>query len=146
MMKYPEGPDDPRSKVPGIEWKHTREAVGQMTAFDAKRAGDAASRNMQKMGIDWVTFEGKQIPYRPKEPGEHYRLIEEATRAKIDQNPDVKQILLSTGDLVLKPDHKQEKDAPAAWRYYDILMRIRDELRHKANAPATSSPTSAESH
>ena len=32
-----------------------------MTAFDAKRAGDVASRNMAKMGIDWVTFEGKQI-------------------------------------------------------------------------------------
>jgi len=129
MMKYPEGPDDPRSNFPGIEWKLTREAVAEKTGFDAKRAGDAASRNMEKMGIDWVTFEGKQIPYKPKDPGEHYRIIKEATWAKVRQNPEVKRVLLATGDLVLKPDHQQEPDAPAAWRYFDILMEIRDELK-----------------
>jgi predicted NAD-dependent protein-ADP-ribosyltransferase YbiA (DUF1768 family) len=133
MMKYAEGPDDPRAKSSDIEWKHTREAVAEMTAFDAKRAGDLASRNMATMGIDWVTFEGKQMPYKPAEPGEHYRLIEEATRAKVRQNPEVKRVLLSTGNLVLKPDHHQEKDAPAAWRYYDILMKIRDELRRESD-------------
>ena len=132
MMKYPEGPDDPRAKFPGIEWKLTREGVGELTSFDAKRAGDVGSRNMAKMGIDWVTFEGKQMPYRPKEPGEHYRLIEEATRAKVHQNPEVKRVLLATGDLILKPDHHQEKDAPAAWHYYDILMKIRGELQKEA--------------
>src|SRR6476659_9688498 len=129
MMKYPEGPDDPRSKFPGVEWKLSRDAVAELTAFEAKRAGDVGSRNMAKMDIDWVTFEGKQMPYRPKEPGEHYRLIEEATLAKVHQNPEVKRVLLATGDLILKPDHHQEKDAPAAWRYYDILMKIRSELR-----------------
>jgi len=36
MMKYPEGPDDPRAKFPGIEWKLTREEVGQLTAFEAQ--------------------------------------------------------------------------------------------------------------
>ena len=51
MMKYPEGPDDPRAKFPGLEWKHTRAQVGQMTAFEAKRAGDLAEDNMKKMGI-----------------------------------------------------------------------------------------------
>src|SRR5262245_61490138 len=51
-MKYPEGPDDPRAKFPGLEWKHTRDEVAQMTAFEAKAAGDAGSRNMRKMGID----------------------------------------------------------------------------------------------
>src|SRR3989440_2360756 len=69
MMKYPETPDDPRSKFPGIEWKISRDAVAELTAFEAKRAGDIGSRNMAKMGIDWVTFEGEQMPYRPKEPG-----------------------------------------------------------------------------
>lgn len=144
MMKYPEGPDDPRAQVPGIEWKKTREDVAQLTGFDAKRAGDLASRNMEKMGIDWVSFEGKHFPYKPAEPGEHYRLIEEATRAKVRQNPEVRRVLLATGDLVLKPDHHQEKDAPAAWRYYDILMKIRDELRREGSTsnsgPSTSTP------
>jgi hypothetical protein len=131
MMKYPEGPDDPRAKFPGLEWKYTRDEVAQLTAFDAKKAGDLASRNMEKMQIDWVSFEGNQMPYKPAEPGEHYRLIVEATREKVRQNPEVQRVLLATGDLVLKPDHHQEPNAPAAWRYYDILTQIRDELRSK---------------
>src|SRR6266576_3216194 len=116
MMKYPEGPEDPRAKFPGLTWPHTREEVSQMTAFEANRAGRAGEENMKKMGIDWVTFEGRQMEYRPKEPGDHYRLIVEATREKVRQNPDVKQVLLATGDLVLKPDHHQAPDSPAAWR------------------------------
>jgi predicted NAD-dependent protein-ADP-ribosyltransferase YbiA (DUF1768 family) len=128
-MKFPEGPDDPRARFPGLEWKYTRDEVAQMTAFEAKAAGDLGSRNMRKMAIDWVTFEGKQMPYRPAEPGEHYRLIVAATREKVRQNPEVQRVLLSTGDLVLKPDHHQEPDPPAAWRYYEILMDIRGELQ-----------------
>src|SRR4051794_5290948 len=129
MMKYPEGPDDPRAKSPGIGWKYTRDQVAQLTGFDAKRAGDLGSANMKAMKIGWVTFEGKQMPYRPKEPGEHYRLIVEATWAKVRQNPDVKQVLLSTGNLLLRPDHHEEPNATAAWRYYEILTNIRNELR-----------------
>jgi hypothetical protein len=36
MMKYPEGPNDARTKFPGLEWKYTRVQVSQLTAFDAK--------------------------------------------------------------------------------------------------------------
>jgi predicted NAD-dependent protein-ADP-ribosyltransferase YbiA (DUF1768 family) len=132
MMKYPEGTDDPRAKFAGLDWKYNREEVAQLTAFEAKKAGDLASANMKKMGIDWVTFEGKQMPYRPVKPGEHYRLIVEATREKVRQNPEVQRVLLATGDLVLKPDHHQPPDSAAAWRYYEILTQIRDELRHKS--------------
>jgi predicted NAD-dependent protein-ADP-ribosyltransferase YbiA (DUF1768 family) len=145
MMKYPEGPDDPRAKFPGLEWKKGRRDVAELSGFEAKRAGDIGSHNMQKMGIGWVTFEGKQFPYKPAEPGEHYRLIEEATRAKARQNPEVRRVLLSTGDLVLKPDHHQEKDAPAAWRYYDILMKIRDELRREVATPDGAAPAEVKS-
>ena len=129
-MKYPEDADDPRAKA---EWKYTREQVAQLTGFDAKRAGDVGSDNMKKLGIDWVSFEGKRFEYRPKIPGEQYRLIVEATRAKIEQNPEVRRVLLATGTLVLKPDHRQEADAVAAWRYYDILMLIRTELQKPKN-------------
>jgi hypothetical protein len=131
MMKYPEGPDDPRAKFEGLQWKHTRDQVAQMTAFDAKRAGDLANANMKTMKIDWVTFEGKQIDYHPAEPGEHLRIIKEATRAKVDQNPDVKKVLLATGDLVLKPDHHEERNATPAWRYYDIMTEIRSDLQRQ---------------
>lgn len=132
MMLYPEGPErlsDPRAKYPGLEWKYTREQVAQMTSFEAKNAGSLAEENMKKMGITWVTFEGRQIEYRPAERGEHYRLIVAATWEKVRQNPEVKKVLLATGDLILKPDHHQEPNAPAAWRYYEILTAIRAELR-----------------
>jgi predicted NAD-dependent protein-ADP-ribosyltransferase YbiA (DUF1768 family) len=129
MMKYPEGPDDSRARFPGLEWKHTREQVAQMVAFEANAAGALASKNMEKMGITWVSFEGKHFEYKPATPGEHYRLVVAATWEKVKQNPEVKQVLLSTGDLILKPDHHQEPNAPAAWKYYEILMQIRNELQ-----------------
>ena len=129
MMKYPEGPSDPRSKFPGLEWKYTRDQVAQMVSFEANLAGALASENMEKMKITWVSFEGKRFEYKPIEPGEHYKLIVEATWEKVRQNPEVKKVLLSTGDLILKPDHHQEPNAPAAWRYFDILMQIRAQLR-----------------
>lgn len=132
MMKYPENADDPRATFPGLQWDYTREQVAQLTAFDAKHAGDLASKNMQQMGITWVTFEGKRMEYKPAVPGEHYRLIVAATRAKVRQNPEEKKVLLATGDLILKPDHYQEPNAPAAWHYYDILMQIRAELQRES--------------
>jgi len=100
-----------------------------MTAFDAKNAGDLGEKNMHQMGIDWVTFRGKLIKYWSMEKGEHYRIIVAAMRAKLEQNPQVKQILLSTGNLVLLPDHYQETNAPAEWRYFEIWMDLRSELK-----------------
>jgi predicted NAD-dependent protein-ADP-ribosyltransferase YbiA (DUF1768 family) len=129
MMLYPEGKDDPRATFPDLEWKYTRDQVAEMTSFEAKNAGTLAEENMKKMGIGWVTFEGQQIEYRPADAGEHYRLIVAATWEKVRQNPDVKRVLLATGDLILRPDHHQEPNAPAAWRYFEILTQIRAELQ-----------------
>lgn len=134
MMLYPEGKDDPRAQYPGLEWRYTREEVTQMSSFEAKSAGTLAEENMQKMGIRWVTFEGQRIEYRPSAPGEHYRLIVAATSEKVRQNPEVRRVLLSTGDLILKPDHHQESNAPAAWRYFEILTEIRSDLQKGATS------------
>jgi predicted NAD-dependent protein-ADP-ribosyltransferase YbiA (DUF1768 family) len=131
MMLYPESPGDPRAKAPGIVWLHTREEVAGMTAFEAKDAGTAAEENMRKMGIGWVTFEGKRFPYRSKQNGVHYRLIVEAMRAKLAQNPEVRRVLLSTGDLILRPDHIEEPDPPAEWLYFRIWMDFRKELQRR---------------
>jgi predicted NAD-dependent protein-ADP-ribosyltransferase YbiA (DUF1768 family) len=129
MMKYPEGPADPRATSPDITWQHTRAEVAEMVGFEAKAAGDLASQNMTILGIDWVSLEGRRMTYRTPERGEHYALIVAATREKVRQNPNVRAILLATGDLVLRPDHHQPPDAPPAWRYHEILMMIRAELR-----------------
>src|SRR5204862_7849593 len=63
MMLYPEGPDDERAKFPGLEWKYSREQVSQMIAFEANSAGGLARKNMDKMGIKWVTYQGQKMPY-----------------------------------------------------------------------------------
>ena len=129
MMKYPENASDARATFPGLTWAFTRQQVSQMTAFEAKHAGQLADANMKRMGISWVSYKGKHFEYRPAVPGEHYRLIVEATHEKVRQNPEVKRVLLATGDLILKPDHYEEPGAVAAWRYYEILMQIRTELQ-----------------
>ena len=134
MMLYPEGSHDPRAKAPGLEWKYTRDQVAEMTSFEAKSAGSLAEENMKRMGIAWVTFEGQQIEYRPVTPGEHYRLIVAATWDKVRQNPEVKRVLLATGDLILKPDHHEEPNAATAWRYCEILTEIRARLRKEEHA------------
>jgi uncharacterized protein len=36
--------------------------------------------------------------------------------------------------LILKPDHKQEPNPPAAWCYYEILMQIRSELQNPSQS------------
>jgi predicted NAD-dependent protein-ADP-ribosyltransferase YbiA (DUF1768 family) len=134
MMKFPEGPEDEREQWKDIEWRHTRDEVAEMTDWEAKRAGDVADAIMRKKGINWVTFDGQKMDYRTAAAGEHYNLIKEATREKVRQNSEVKKVLLSTGDLVLRPDHHQGKTPPAAWRYYDILTEIRHELQQEDKA------------
>lgn len=136
MMLYPEGPDDERAKDKRVTWKYTREQVAQMTAFEAKSAGTLAEENMKTLGIDWVTYNGKRFPYRSQTPGEHYKLIVAAMRAKADQNPEVKRILLATGDLILKPDHHGEPNPPPEWKYYEIWMQIRKELQTAMQKPS----------
>jgi predicted NAD-dependent protein-ADP-ribosyltransferase YbiA (DUF1768 family) len=128
MMLYPEGPSDLRAVDKRLTWKYTREQVAQMTAFEAKQAGTLAEENMKALGIDWVTYQGKRFPYRSATPGEHYRLIVAAMRAKLEQNPEVKRILLATGDLILRPDHHGEASPPPEWKYYEIWLQLRSEL------------------
>lgn len=127
-MLYPESTEDERAKFPGLMWKYKREQVEAMTAFEAKAAGDLAFANMKTMGINWVTFEGKRVTYYTPEKGDHYKIIVEAMREKLKQHPKVKELLLKTKGLTLRPDHHQEPDAPPAWKYYQIWMELRDEL------------------
>ena len=109
MMKYPEGPDDRAGQVSdGIEWRHTRDEVA---ADDGVGRQAGRRRGRRHHARRWASIGSRSKASRwsivPAEPGEHYDLIVEATREKVRQNPEVKRVLLATGDLVLKPDHHQ---------------------------------------
>jgi predicted NAD-dependent protein-ADP-ribosyltransferase YbiA (DUF1768 family) len=126
---YPEGPEDPRAKA--AEWPLTREQVEQLVGFAAKRAGDDAKRAMA--GHGFMSYQGRRFdPHGSAEDQAFHReLIERATSAKVEQNPEVKALLVATGDLALRPDHDQGKNATPAYRYHEILMRIREALRRR---------------
>jgi predicted NAD-dependent protein-ADP-ribosyltransferase YbiA (DUF1768 family) len=128
-MKFPEDSNDPRALAPDLTWPFTRAEVAQMGGFEAKAAGDAATENMRAMGIDWVTFEGRRMQYWGVGRGEHFDLIVEAMRAKLAQNPEVRDVLLSIGNLTLRADHTQDPDWPPAWFYNEIWMEICAELQ-----------------
>lgn len=127
-MKLPEDEKDQRLKI-SQAWVHKREDVQKMTAFEALKAGKAAETIMKEKRITWVSFGGHKIEYKGAHADAYYEIIEAATRAKIDQNPEVKKNLLATGDLILRPDHHEDKDGTRAWRYYDIYMKLRTELQ-----------------
>lgn len=124
-MKYPEGPNDPRSK---LSYKLKRTDVEKMSAFKAKRAGKEGSNNMKKLGINWVTYNGTRMTYRTSKKGKHYQLIRRLMEEKVKQNKKVQEVLLSTGSLMLLPDHKQKPDSPPAWKYNLIWMEIRSKI------------------
>lgn len=130
-LKYPENANDPRAQFPNLTWAYTREEVMQLTAETAKKAGDLANANMKKMGIAWVSFEGERFDYRGNGQEKHYQIIEAISKAKVEQNPEIKKLLLETGNLTLKPDHKSESQELPSYRYYDIYMKIRKELQQK---------------
>lgn len=127
MMKYPDGKKDIRLKDQTLIWPYTRDQVKQLTGFTAKEAGDQANTNMEILGITWVTYKGRRIEYKDKGQDRHYKLIEAAIRAKVLQNPEVAALLMKTKGLQLMPDHVQDPEATPAYRYHEILMKIRDE-------------------
>jgi hypothetical protein len=127
-LKYPENDQDPRLQNSEVKWEMTRQEVMKLSGFDAKKAGDKANENMKKLGIAWVTYQGQHFEYKGAGQQTHYDLIFRATNAKVEQNADVKAILIKTGHLKLLPDHQQSADITPAYRYYDMYMKIREGL------------------
>jgi predicted NAD-dependent protein-ADP-ribosyltransferase YbiA (DUF1768 family) len=127
-MKFPESTNDPRHRF-GV-WKYKRNDVSQMLGFDAKEAGSYASKLMKDNNINWVSFNGSRFIYRTSDKGAHYKIIKEAMIEKLEQNIKVKNILISTGNLILKADHKTKITDPPAWKYYKIWMEIRESIKH----------------
>ncbi|MNK08065.1 hypothetical protein D3C87_259900 [compost metagenome] len=128
MMKYPETPNDVRWTW-AKNWKYTREQVSQMNGYSAKSAGGYANFLMDKNNANWITFEGREIPFALRNPGEHYRLILEVLIEKVRQNPGVLDVLLKTKTLTLKPDHGISDESPREWHYNLLWMDIRKDLQ-----------------
>ncbi len=128
-MKYPENAQDERLKDPSVFWPYTREQVYAMSDFESKAAGDLANANMKKLGIKWITYEGEKVEYNGSGVQRHYEIILRASREKIAQNPKLKKLLISTGDLKFSPDHTQQPNANPAYRYHEIYMKIRSEVK-----------------
>lgn len=134
MMKYPDAllNNDPRNGS-SFSWELTREEVGALSGFEAKDAGNIGSKVMKDLDINWVSYKGRTLEYRTSEKGEHYDLIRKAMKAKLDQHKEIQELLLKTGDLILRPDHDQGAHPPPAWKYFDIWMEFREEF-HLAQA------------
>lgn len=128
LMKFPDSglAEDIRFSQ---TYPFTREQVAAMTAFEAKEAGSIGSKFMKELKIDWVSFEGELMVYCSREKGLHYQLIYEAMVEKLKQNPEVKRLLLATGDLILRADHKNEGCQAPEWAYDQLWMEIRDSIR-----------------
>jgi predicted NAD-dependent protein-ADP-ribosyltransferase YbiA (DUF1768 family) len=131
MMKFPDPNDlqDERNHF-SQEFSLTRESVKKLVMFEAKHAGDLANKVMKEHSINWVTYQGKKFNYKDMAEGSqyHYDLIYKVMWAKVTQNPEIKNLLLETGNLILKPDHGQAATSPRAYFYFDILMDIRKKL------------------
>lgn len=127
MMKYPENNTDERVQA-NILWPISRKDLSQLSSFKAKKYGSIGSKNMKKLKINWVTYKGQKMPYKENIKGKHYELIVSAMKAKLEQNPKVKKILLSTRNLKLTPDHHQT-NPPPAWKYHKIWMELRQDLK-----------------
>ncbi len=132
-MKYPENSNDLRLKDPSVVWPYTRQQVYAMEGFEAKKAGDLANALMKKLGIEWVTYRGRKIEYKGSGAKRHYNIIYKASKLKVMQNAEVKNLLLSTGDLKFIADHVQAADVPPAYKYHEIYMKVRNEIRTRQN-------------
>lgn len=131
MMKYPDLTDrkDPRIAY-AHEYPYTRLEVYELDGFTAKRAGDAANKINKKYSFDFVSYKRVHFNYKDLASGSdrHYKIIKQAIKEKVLQNPRIMQLLLKTKGLVLKPDHSIRENSPKSYYYNKILMDIRDGL------------------
>lgn len=132
-MYYPEGAGDPRAAA---RWPRTRAEVAALSGFAAKGAGNEAKELLKGLGIDWISYRGQRLQHRGKDQGAHRAIILRALQAKAAQNPPVRELLLCTGDLKLRPDHTQPPDRTPAYAYHEMWMEIRAALQDEERRAA----------
>jgi predicted NAD-dependent protein-ADP-ribosyltransferase YbiA (DUF1768 family) len=134
-MKYPDLTltNDDRALVEG--WKNTREEVFLMSSWDSKSAGNFANQMYADHGFKMINYFDHWFSYTDKAEGSqfHLELITRAIRAKVEQNLEIKNLLLKTSGLKLRPDHLMSENAQASFKYHEILEKIRDSLITQEN-------------
>ena len=131
-MKYPDPTQKSDLRLLIKSWPHTRAEVYKMSGWDAKKAGDEANEVYKKNPeLKLINYHDHFFAAKDGAEGSafHLALITRATEAKINQNPKIKELLLKTRGLILKPDHKVNAGEPPSYEYYNILMKIRDGLK-----------------
>lgn len=127
-LKYPD-PEIVADERHNIVFPHTRAEVEQMVDRVAKAAGNAANKIYVEKNLKNVNWGNHFFDYVDHAEGSqfHYVLIKRAFRAKLDQNPGLWDLLMRTGCLILKPDHKVGEKDPPSFHYYNIYMELRSE-------------------
>jgi len=113
-IKYPEGSDE-------------RQRVSALFGMEAKEAGGPVKH------LEELTYQGRIIKVGSSE---HHELMKRALRAKLEQNPGLKDMLVASGEATIihdprKPDgspYPDSKTIPAAV-FSRIMMELRSELR-----------------
>ena len=129
-MKYPDEnlANDPRLKF--TNWPHKRAAVFLLSGWSSKEAGNHANKIYKDKNFLWINYKDHKFNYTDQAEGSkfHLELITRATKEKINQNEEIKKLLIKTRGLILKPDHNIDDSYPPSYKYHEILMKIRDEL------------------
>lgn len=138
-LKYPDPAvkEDPRLDMEG--WNYTRAEVASMTASEAKRAGNEANKIYARYRFKKVSWREHFFDYKDFSTGSdfHHQLIKSALRAKLNQTEGLWDLLLKTGCLKLRPDHKISSNDPPAYHHYLIFMELR---REKQSVPCAPQP------
>lgn len=127
-LKYPD-PAIPSDERHNIQFPHTRAEVEQMVDRAAKAAGNEANKIYASNNLKNVNWGDFFFDYVDHGLGSdyHYLLIKRSLKAKLDQNPGLWELLMKTGCLTLRPDHKMGENDPASYHYYKIYMQLRSE-------------------
>jgi len=113
-LKYPEGSEQ-------------RKEIAKLSGIEAKKAGRKAEKTNE------FKYQGKKFQVgSPK----HHELMKKAIRAKLKQNPNVRDLLLATGDkkithIFRTPDGRILPDSQTipGEKFCQILMDLREEFR-----------------
>ncbi len=118
-IKYPENHPE-RKNVAKLSGKDAKKAV-------TREIREEINRQLLAGETPTIYWNGRKIDYRSFE---HYALIEDALRAKFEQNPEAYEQLMATGDKKLIHDTGKEEKSQTSLPNAEFI-RILTELRQE---------------